>query len=126
MSKSTLLVCGIKNLTEETMWVYGTSGKLIKLEPEKVVLASDGKLAEPEPNICYVAEGFVLDVLMADTRFRRPAARATRFGSGPKREKIYRIFDLHGLPIVPITDEIGWPGYIKPKWHNAFRPRPRD
>ena len=124
MSKSTLLVCEIKNLTEETIWVYGTSGKLIKLEPEKVVLAPDGKLAGPKPDTCYVATGFVLDVLMADARFHKPAAMAIRFGNGPRREEIYKIFNFRGSPVVPITDGIGWPGYIKPKWHNIPRFRP--
>lgn len=124
MSKRTLLVCEIINLTQETVWVYGTSGKLIELKPKELRQTTDGELVDPIPNTYYIADGMVLDILATDPRYHSITARAEFAGHGPYMERIYKLTNIYGLPTVPITDGIGRPGYIESKSNTKIRQRP--
>ena len=114
-SKRTLIVEGIVNLTDREMWVYGTSGELLRLRPMAPVILRSGKLpAHPEEGIYYAVDldSRTYRVLESNPEYVGRIAIPTYFGSGHGTERIYKFSTPSGLEIRPITNGMGESGQI--------------
>lgn len=106
MSYGTLGVEEVINLTDITeMWCYGTSGQAFCLEHR------DGEeflknLGEPPSGTFYVAEGKVKAILIVDQRFRDLTLEATEYGKDRDGHQLYRLRNLNGVDVVPMTDRV--------------------
>ena len=106
------MVGGIVNLTKREMWVYGTSGELIKLEPVK--LRKDGRLPFPEDERYYAID--VRDnasrILEENPEYCGRIVIPKYLGVGIHKEKIYSFTTPSGMNVLPITDGTGRNGTV--------------
>ena len=111
MSKrSTLIVEGIVNLTKKEMWMYGTSGSLIKLnpiDPDEIF----GESHQFKDKTYYIAEGEVEQRLLEDPRFKGMLAKGSFTGLGKNGAELYHFYNADGVEVIPITDRTGESGY---------------
>lgn len=105
------MVRGIVNLTQREMWVYGTSGKLIKLpcavkEGEEMPIPEDGYYyaIDVRDNANKILEDY--------PEFYGKIAIPTLCGAGMNKEPIYTFETPSGVYILPITDGAGKSGTI--------------
>lgn len=113
MSKrSTLIVEGIKNLTDKEMWVYGTSGSLIKLAPVDPGKYLDKSYQPSKKRIYYIVEGRIKEKFLEDSRYKDRIAKASFSGLSRDGEELYRFMNSRDIEIIPITERTGVSGYV--------------
>ena len=100
----------IKNLTNKSIWVYGTSGEVVEFPPSGIdVKAMD--LSDLKYSIYYIVNKKIKDILLdMDPQFGDHIIKATQIGKGREGETLYHITQSEGRPVLPITERIGSPG----------------
>lgn len=111
-SKRTLVVEEIKNLTDKKMWLYGTSGELLLIEPSTLAKQWFGPLPEPRHGVYYVVEGDLKEEMEYDWRYRDKVAVAKFIGTGKDGEEIYSFSNIDGVTIIPVSDKYGTVGRV--------------
>ena len=113
-SKRTLMVSEIVNFTGQRMWVYGTSGELVLIEPRDISHISD-YLQGSKKGVFYVAKGSVLEMLRTDIRYKEKIAKPVYSGEGMHGEAIHKFYmNDDETELVPITGGEGVVGrYIE-------------
>ena len=116
--KRTLMVEAIKNLTKDEMYMYGTSGRLIKLEhvDTETILHEDYLVGK---NVYYVASPKQTQRLRKDRRYVDKIATPRYCGTTRNHGAIYQFINDSGLNIVPVTDKTGESGAIKHVFHKG-------
>lgn len=97
----------IINCTDTVMYVYGTSGVLLKLAPRVLDLS---KVRLHNKGIVYAVDGDTEDqLLQIDRKFASIIVHPNWYGNGKNHEDIYK-FSQDRQPIIPITDNYGKSG----------------
>ena len=104
-----MLIKKVRNLTEEDMWIYGTSGALVKLPSKPFAFAEirpNGCLFGPEQDMYYISDGKILQKLEKDWRYQTCIAYPRYSGNGREDEKIYTLSDRFGNKLELVTDGV--------------------
>lgn len=96
------------------MWVYGTSGDLVKLEPEKLPIELGKKLPPPKEGVFYAVNRDLRKIIRSDpnlTAYADRLVKPTIHGKGRDGEEIYH-FTKDGMNVALITENYGKSGQI--------------
>ncbi len=100
----------IRNLTRESIWVYGTSGHLLEFPPKPFRFSEfrrNGKLVKPpKEGVYYVVDSDVQSDLQEDWRYCGHIAKAKYSGSGKSGEHIYTLWDDSGHKLEIVSDNV--------------------
>ena len=91
----------IINCTNKVMFVYGTSGTMLRLAPRELDMT---KVRLFDKGVLYVVDEETEDKLLEiDKKFESKIATAKFFGNGRNNEEIYK-FAVGQNNVVPISD----------------------
>ena len=103
-----MIIEHVRNLLEEDVWIYGTSGALLKLPSEPIrplELGYNHRLTEPPKNgMYYITDNSTKPMLEKDWRYFGHIAKVSYIGSGLHGEQIYSLWDLIGNRLEIVSD----------------------
>lgn len=103
----TTMVDKIINCTNREMYVYGTSGTLLRLAPRELDLS---RIRLHNSGVLYVVDKTTERQLLGiDRKFEKIIVHPSYYGNGLEGQDIYK-FSRNDQPVVPITDRCGHNG----------------
>lgn len=101
----------VRNLTDEDVYVYGTSGALVRLPSEpysETGVMVRGRLPEPKEGEYYIMpeKGPVREMILKDWHYSNCAILAVPYGQAHGGEKLSRLKDYFGKKIELVSDGV--------------------
>ena len=95
MSRGTLTVGEIINLTEEEIFCYDSAGELVSLKPSTLPFGPGRSLPPPKPSTYYVAKGELAIELTKNRQYAKLILHPQRQGTNRDGVELTRLINEH-------------------------------
>lgn len=106
-----MLIEKVRNLSDEDLYVYGTSGALTRLPSEpfsEIGMMAHDKLPAPRDGEYYILpeKGIIKDMILRDWRYSHCALIAQPYGEAMNGEKLVKLKDHFSKKYELVTDGV--------------------